>query len=343
VIGHEPAPIFIVGVSRSGTGLLRLMLNAHPRIYLCYEASFFVGSRSRQRLSPSDWLGCYFRTLPFAWLRLNPDDIRSQLPSPLPRERLHEAYSAVMRTMAQRYGRARYGDKTPRHAGHLQQIFDAFPDARVIHIVRDPRNAVSSLTHMPWGPGSYLITTWNYARQIEAVRPFRDRIYEVRLETLLEDPRREMMKVLDFVGERWDETVLDHSRHAPTNDVPSLPWLEGTRRPRGETYPGHRRQLPGAWVRIIERCLRSAMARYGYQDADLDLEPSLPRLFRAGAADLINAIGYLRRAVPYFAQSTRRTPPSPAQMQKRLLGLNPKGWQTYANAEIPDPPSPRNA
>ena len=41
-MGDDERPIFVVGASRSGTTLLRMMLCAHPRIHLTMEASFYV-------------------------------------------------------------------------------------------------------------------------------------------------------------------------------------------------------------------------------------------------------------------------------------------------------------
>ena len=161
----DRAPIFVIGTGRSGTTLLRLMLNAHPRIYLTHEASFNVGSSFIPRgLSGSDWLDLYLRSFSFAWLKLDPEEVRRELPAEFPRSELPRAFQAVMRCKARQFGRPRYGDKTPFHSSHLKRIFRDFPDARVVHIVRDPRATVD---------GSNPTVAWNFSRKEESVAPSR--------------------------------------------------------------------------------------------------------------------------------------------------------------------------
>ena len=76
----DDAPIFVVGTGRSGTTLLRLMLNAHPRIHLTHEASFYVGRQFLpRRFSASDWLELYFKSFSFAWLMIHPEEVREDL------------------------------------------------------------------------------------------------------------------------------------------------------------------------------------------------------------------------------------------------------------------------
>ena len=59
------SPIFVVGTGRSGTTLLRTMLNAHPRIYLTHEASFYVAEVAARRLDGRAWLERYFESPSF--------------------------------------------------------------------------------------------------------------------------------------------------------------------------------------------------------------------------------------------------------------------------------------
>src|SRR5690349_12020259 len=222
----EPGPIFVVGTGRSGTTLLRFMLSAHPRIYITHEASFYVWERMYPRRAPAaDFLRYYFQSPSFRWLRLDPERVMAGLPGDLPRSRIGEAYANVMRQKAAEYGRIRFGDKTPSHAAHLTRTFEDFPDARVVHITRDPRGTVLSLSRMPWAAASL------YANaafcEIERRKVCRDdrRVLKIRLEDLLTDARGTMGRVLEDVGEPWNDAVLDHARNVPDkNDMPPLPW-----------------------------------------------------------------------------------------------------------------------
>ncbi len=161
----EPEAIFIVGVSRSGTTLMRRILDKHSRIGIITE-NHYLG-----HLLPWEGTRHYFRRL--GDLR---DDANVQamveliysgelqrrsrirelspywrwLTSKVPREDM-EAYllgsdrsergvfEAFMRVYADRRGNAVIGEKTPAHLEYVDTLLDWFPDGRVIHCVRDPR------------------------------------------------------------------------------------------------------------------------------------------------------------------------------------------------------------
>jgi len=99
-----------------------------------------------------------------------------------------------MREKAALYGKPRFGDKTPGHAVCLPEIFTDFPDARVVHVVRDPRETVQSLQRMPWTPPSLVFNALYLADERNQIAKWRNRILEVRLEDLLAQPRPTMKR-----------------------------------------------------------------------------------------------------------------------------------------------------
>lgn len=140
-------PIFVVGTGRSGTTLVRMMLNAHPRIHLTHEASFYLLGGLSRKATPREWLDRYLATVAFAWLGLDPERVREAAGDRPPSVAV--TVRAIMKMQAERHGKVRYGDKTPLHATKLPQIFEDFPGARVVNVVRDPRGGVASLLRMP--------------------------------------------------------------------------------------------------------------------------------------------------------------------------------------------------
>jgi hypothetical protein len=335
----DEAPIFVVGTGRSGTTLLRAMLSAHPRIYLTHEASFYVTAATFPAARRGDeWLDYYLRTLPFAWLGLDPGAIRAALPERFGHEGLPDAFRAIMREGARRRGKPRYGDKTPFHASHLGAIFRDFPGARVIHAVRDPRPTVASLARMPWAPGSLSLCTLYYAREHEETAQYRDRMLRVRLEDLLSRPREIMRGVLDFVGEEWDDAVLDHARPCARDDVPPFPWLLPAAEPRREAGAGDPASaLSPAWIRRVEARCAHAMRARGYEPAKLACEPSFFERARAALADLPVTIAAAIRFARVFGRLARYETPPVAEVQSLLLGLNPGAWRHYPGFRVPEP------
>lgn len=153
------SPIFIVGPSRSGTTLMRSMLNNHSEIHLAGETHYFDDLRThcagtlglylddRARVLCED----YFLALshrPYGragspdrgWLdRHELRALAAQL------GHMPDAYfESFCRLSAERAGKTRWGEKTPRHIFRIAEIFDRYPRANIICMVRDPRAAITS-------------------------------------------------------------------------------------------------------------------------------------------------------------------------------------------------------
>ena len=351
----DDSPIFIIGTGRSGTTLLRQMMNAHPRIHITHEASFY----SYARHAPPDgdgreWLERYFDTFSFRWLRLDPAEVRAALPQHIPLSRVDEICRVIMRLKAQKQGKVRYGEKNPLDTHNLQRIFADFADPRVIYITRDPRPTMQSFGRMPFGTSSSLINSILCKMQFDHVEPYLDRILEVRLEDLAQDPRAAMSRILQFVGEPWDDAVLDHVSQSNTDDVPPLPWFVGATReqPSKETSGGGwRTQMDPSWIRIVERMNEKSMRRYGYEPANLAREPG----FFDGARALINDLpGIFAACVRLLG--LKRTLDRHFQGKAHLdaqagmeanLALNPGAWRHYPAFTMPHVPpllsAPRDA
>jgi hypothetical protein len=321
------------------------MLCAHPRIYIAHETSFYVFEELYRRSATGrEFLAYYFQSPWFRWLRVDPVRVLEGLPDPLPRERVADAFAAILREKAARYGRVRYGDKTPAHASHLERIFTDFPGARVIHIIRDPRSTAISLSRMPWASASLVVNARLCAKQRREVAPFRDRVLEIRLEDLLAMPEGTMRRVLDYVGEPWDPAVLAHEVHIPdAHDIPPLPWLESAARPRSAAA-AQWTSLPPAQIRAIERISRQLMAEGGYEPARLEREPGRLATWWAGAREFLAwlhyygayfRIGLWLRDPRHFDAEWTRT------LWRRV---NPGAWALYPGFEIPTaPPVPAAA
>ena len=195
-ISVEPAPpIFVVGCQRSGTTLLRLMLDSHPAISCGPETRFLsdlakVTTDNWQRLSHYGYPKEY-------WLRS-----------------MAGFFEGIQRDYAISRGKARWADKTPRYALSLDFIDELFPECLVVHVVRDGRDVVAS-HRSRFGYVAALKAAEKWPRYIEAARAAGarlgpDRYHEVRYERLVADPESTMRALLDFLGEAWDDAVLRH-------------------------------------------------------------------------------------------------------------------------------------
>jgi hypothetical protein len=156
-MNDHSGPIFLTGASRSGTALVRSVLNNAPNVHLAGETHYFddlrarLGERAERELVGADRRVCEDYFLALAHRPYGHGGIPDE--SPLERERLRELarqiggsgddyFEAYCRLEAG--SRPRWGEKTPRHIFRLGELLSRYPDARAICMVRDARAVVAS-------------------------------------------------------------------------------------------------------------------------------------------------------------------------------------------------------
>ncbi len=113
---------------------------------------------------------------------------------------------------AQRAGKARWVEKTPRHLLMTDVLRDGWPEARIVRIVRDPRDVALSLARMPFAKDSLV---GNLVRIDADDRASRERIENdpramtLRYEDLVTEPERELRRLCAFIGEEYASSMLD--------------------------------------------------------------------------------------------------------------------------------------
>ena len=150
-----PMPV-VVGVPRSGTTLLAVMIDSHPRVAIPPETAFLTGLGRLDGLA-GDALERAFVDLVTTdrWGESNWNDLGLDKAEYVQRLRELRAFSvtAGLRVLfgmvADRAGKPLFGEKTPADASHMPAIAAALPEARFVHIVRDGRDVALSgyLTH----------------------------------------------------------------------------------------------------------------------------------------------------------------------------------------------------
>jgi Sulfotransferase family len=224
-------PVIVLGVGRSGTTLLRVMLDRNATLAIPYE-SFFVpqlahrhGSRPRLDAFLDD-LG-RLRTL-YDW-GIAPQDVRPRL-----REGMttREAIAAIFETYAERQGKPRWGDKTPLYMQQLPLMERLLPDAIWVHLVRDGRDAALSFLELPAGfsgktwaqPRSVAQFAARWRSEILAARRLGRhagaRYLELRYEDLVAEPERALRSVCEHASLGWEPAMLDHTRASDTAHMP---------------------------------------------------------------------------------------------------------------------------
>jgi hypothetical protein len=269
-------PIFIVGVPRSGTTLVRMILNAHSRIGIAPETHFFpLFWRFRERYGDlyedhnlkKFWedfsRSKYFRDFRFSESSMIRESIFSG-------ERSYKSiFETLLKEYAQQHNKARWGEKTPDHLQFVDTILAFYPDAKIIHVIRDPRDVVLSFKKVPWGSTDVFSTARLWNRYIDMSRNFgRDRsnsFLEMRYEDLVFKPEESIKTLCQFVDEKPEGKMLNFHRHTKEYVEKNEPWKEECLHPLTQSNVGKwRRELTRFEAQQVSVKCRSRMMEKGY-------------------------------------------------------------------------------
>ncbi|HET9101994.1 MAG TPA: sulfotransferase [Solirubrobacteraceae bacterium] len=203
-------PLFIVGNDRSGTTMLRLILDAGPEIAIPPESMILTDYGAVQQGGELGDRAIAQRFMAEVWH--HPKIALWQLSGPppeVPPGLDHaSAYRFVMqapfRAYAAQAGKPRWGDKTPHYVHHIAALLDVWPRARFVILVRDGRDVALSVRRMPFGPNNaWAAASW-WARGIRAgqaaAAAHPEAVMTVRYEDLVADPQRRVPEICAFAG-----------------------------------------------------------------------------------------------------------------------------------------------
>src|SRR5687768_853272 len=201
-----PRPIFIGGMVRSGATLLRNILAQHRTIALGQDTNWFEWDW-KHRLLPD-----MQRTVASLarYFDVNADDTRvlaQYLGAP-------EVFLTIlMEELARRQGKERWVERTAGNVAHMDRIWRAFPGAQIIQITRDPRDIFASLVESQKCQSiSEFADTWTAtigASDIlmRSLKPAPQSYMVVRYEDLVGATEPTIRRVVDFLGEPWDNVM----------------------------------------------------------------------------------------------------------------------------------------
>lgn len=304
----EPEAIFVVGVPRSGTTMMRYVLETSDRIAIARESHFMghiLGRRgarhffrragdlqdddSLRRIVDMIYSGEYEKLA--GWRR--PSPYWYWLKEEVPREEIERRllaaertergiFEAFLRVYADVHGKPVMGEKTPTHLNYVETLLEWFPDARVIHMLRDPRAVYASdryrrqtrdrfhyslMRKVPLLLESYLLilysVSWRRAlkKHERLLKRYPGKYMLVRFEDVVKKPAETLPAVFSFLNVAMPESVV--------SDV-EVPARHGMRSSGEGIDPGAadrwRERIRTPARRFLELMLRGPMRRYGYGD-----------------------------------------------------------------------------
>lgn len=339
-------PIFIVGANRSGTTLLRLILNAHPDIAIPDEINYFYvfdvletsyedwGSPTFTNESYSTFVTRFLKDNRSTVPGLDLEAIREEiLDGPT---NLRRPYQVLLERWAEHQEATRWGEKTPGNIYHANILIDMFPDAQFIHLVRDPRGGVASMRRVSFFSDD---VTFNalYRRKIMTHGrewltrsvPSSQRI-EVRFEDLVTAPRQTLDQLCDFLEVPYEPSMLRFHEDAEDYmlEEAARSYNEAATRPISEDKVDEwKSRLNAEDVAIIETICRPQMEEFGY--SRLGTRPSWQGMIELGVKWLYWKFQWWRNQPdrhftvrsPMFARTRHRLRRFFASVTDQLAGL----------------------
>jgi hypothetical protein len=278
------SPTVVLGVSRSGTTLLKAMLDAHSQLAIPSESYFLpqLWDRHGERPDRDAFVEDLTRLERVRVWGVDPEDVRARLTE---RPSFAEAVQSIYQLYAESRSKPRFGDKTPLYMQHLDVLERAFPDARYVHIVRDGRDAALSMIAMkrkprfnlarPRGLGDFACA---WRREVRAARRFgRTHPYlELRYEDLVAEPESRLREVCAFLGLEYEPGMLEYHRREDPSLYADHPRLA---QPPVRDARSWRKEMPPAEAELFEALAGDLLAELGYERAH-------PRPGRSGRAVL---------------------------------------------------------
>ncbi len=267
-------PVVVLGVSRSGTTLLKEMLDRHSELAIPTESYFIPQLWDRHSGRATDELfadlGRIARVREWG---VTPADVRARVATG---GSFSDVIRAVYETYAESKGKQRFGDKTPAYMQHLDLLERVFPGGQYVHIVRDGRDAALSFVSMRrrprfnWSrPRGLFDFACAWRHEIEGARRFgattaRGRYLELRYEDLVAEPELRLNEVCAFLALEFEPAMLEYHREvdpARLQDHPRLaePPKKDVRRWRDEMRP--------ADAEVFEAIAGDLLSELGYDRA----------------------------------------------------------------------------
>ena len=270
-------PLFVLGVSRSGTTLLRIVLDRSPGIAIPDE-SFFIpllARRHRGTVDCAGFLDDLSRLPALASWGLSVDDIAAHM---RPGMRVGGAIAAIFEAYGVNEGKPRWGDKTPMYMRHLPLLERLFPDAQYVHLIRDGRDAALSFLRMPEGtftrtwahPGTPAEFACLWRTEVAAARELGrragpSRFLEIRYEDLIDGMEAVVMRICEFAHFPYEPSMLDY---AGAVDVAQKPHQQRLLQSPTPGVRDWRTQMSERDVGAFEAIAGDLLAALGYERAE---------------------------------------------------------------------------
>lgn len=277
----ERGPIFIAGLERSGTSLMYALLASHPHIAMTRRTNLwtYFYNQYGDLSQPENFERCLSMMMRYkrlVVLKPDADKLRQDFWQGEPT--YGRLFALLEEQVAERKGKPRWGDKSLHTERYAEPIFAAYPTARILHMIRDPRDRYASV-QVRWksrrggvGAGTAMwLSSVRLAEENHRCYPQQYKI--VRYESLAAEPEKTLRDICAFINEAYAPEILAMHGAKKFRD-------QGSNSSYGQRKPGiistdsigrFRQVLSSNQIAFIQNQAREEMLTLDYQPDDIQL------------------------------------------------------------------------
>jgi len=298
IISLKEESIFIVGTPRSGTTLLRNILNRHSQISICTETHYFThfikyfiakkfhlnyNQRNNNKIikkllkiSQSNFFNLAVRLInkleledmlylfiEYPWFKKSEIDKEKFFRFVKELNSLHnynKIYEGFLKSYSMKYNKSIYGDKTPINILYLEKIREIFPSSKIIHIIREPYSNISSLNKMNWSSNKIKNNTLLWIKTNTNKYGFLNDYFIIFLKDLIGDNKKTVESLCDKLNIDFQIKMLDsNNSHIERNEY----WkINSTKKVNKRYIQSFKNELKDHEMVIINKLLNKYKGQY---------------------------------------------------------------------------------
>ena len=301
--------IFVIGNARSGTTMMGRILGNHPSVYTFHkELHFFeklwTWEDRNRKLSIPEALQCAAKLSCIAedgFFTQGDHRVYKEKALPIIQSieenalDLPRVYAAFLKHISAENGKSIPCEQTPGYVYYIREILELFPEAKLINMVRDPRDILLSQKKRWkrfWRPEQKLlelsVRTWMNYHPISTSRLWNAavsagcrarnerKILSVRYEDIVKDPEKEIKRICAFIGISYNHKMLEVPMVGSSliSDTPEKTGID-----RKRTANWKEGGLNSAELFLCQMLATHNMKRFGYKDTGVTPNPIFPLFY----------------------------------------------------------------
>jgi hypothetical protein len=283
---------FIVGCGRSGTTLVKTILNAHNKINIPHETFFFTAiadSFGEGNESLEEKVDLVFSKWWINDMDIDASSVLNKLENK--KNRWSNVFLSLIGVLSSDPGLTCYGEKTPAHIKYSKQLLSIYPSCKIIQMVRDPRATFASYLSSKVGTNQIapFAKEWSYAIETQQLLLSNSRFKSVCFEELITNPEKTTQSICQFLGVEYEESMLDFYKRKLAGFSPEQTHHKNTQKPIFTSgLEKWKKQLSASQISLLEYLLCDRMESLGYKTANTDVRFPRTKIWLSNFLDKIS-------------------------------------------------------